>query len=142
MRKQSTNPTEPNFVYPSAVKKHLPEWVKIEKDRLGEKFAIDGDWMYPRFLKILGVILASDDLQYPLKKFTFEDLELARLIMTNYLKREIVKKYGGPDAAMRIRITTDENRTWRLQKFPRIGFMPDPNMTYRRLKNEGKLDDL
>lgn len=132
---QSKNPMAPNFKYPAAIKKHLPKWVGIETDRIGEKFVVDGDWMYPTFLKILGVNVVISSL-------TFEALELARLIMTNYLKREIVKKYGGPDAAMRLRITTDEYKTWRLQKFPRTGFMLDPNIIYKRLKAEGKLNDL
>lgn len=139
---QSTNPVMLNFKYSAAVKKHLPIWVEIEKDRVGEKFVIDGDWMYPTFLNILGIIKTVEDLTYPTHRITVEDLELARLIMTNYLKREIVKKYGGPDAAMRIRITTDEKKLWRYQKFPRRGSMQDPNYVYKELKKQGKLDGL
>ncbi len=118
------------FKFDKLVKDKLPEWAKVISDNKGEIILVQANVVYPYFLKLLG---------YPEKDPTQEQLETARLVMTDFLKRDIVKRFTGDHAQMRIRILADEKKTFALKNFKRSGAPINPIAEYKRLKTESKL---
>ncbi len=118
------------FKFDKLVKEKLPDWAKVTSDQHGEKITVQAEIVYPYFLKLLG---------YSEKEPTQEQLETARLVMTSFLKRDIVKRFTGDHAQMRLQILMNEKKTFKLTKFKQSGSPINPVAQYKRLKTESKL---
>jgi hypothetical protein len=118
------------FKFDELVKDKLPKWAKVVSDQYGEAIEVEAIVVYPYFLKLLG---------YPEKTPTQEQLEIARLVMTSFLKRDIVKRFTGDHAQMRLKIKADDKRTYQLTKFKKSGAPINHTAEYKRLKTESKL---
>jgi len=89
-------------------KKYLPAWAKIGSDKGGEKIIVESEVVYPLFLKILG---------YSPTAPTQAELECCRRCMTEYLKREVFKKFDGDDAQFALQITAKPGKQWAIRNF-------------------------
>jgi len=124
------------FTFHPDVIKNLPAWTKLSKDHVGEILEVDSTFIYPKFLAIMGAPITPD-------KASSAEVEVARLLMTRLLKRRLVKKHAGEDGKMRIRITTDKARTWKLTHCKGTGRpLNHPVHIYNQLNAGGKFDDL
>jgi len=101
-------PKVTGLIISDLAKKYLPAWATIGSDRDGERIVVESEVVYPLFLGILG---------YSPTAPTQAELECCRRCLTEYLKREVFKKFDGDDAQFALQITAKPEKKWALRNF-------------------------